>query len=224
MSTDSTTERLVWDLPLRVFHWLLAASLVASYVTARIGYDVRQYHMWLGYWMIGLLTFRLAWGFLGTRHSRFGSFLPRPAQVAAHLRETLTGAEKPTAGHNPVGSLMVFAVLILLAMQALSGLFMDDDIYYAGPYANAVSEQLRDVMAFLHHNVINVILALAAIHILAVCYFSLYRKQRLIRAMFTGRKSSDVVPAEEAIRDSRLWVAAVIAIAVFGAIFWLGWP
>jgi len=223
MTSDWMTERLVWDLPLRIFHWLLVGSLSASWITAQIGYDVRQYHVWLGFWMIGLLTFRLVWGFVGPRHSRFASFFPRPRSLFAHVRESLSGSAKQSAGHNPAGSLMVFVLLILIAAQAASGLFVDDDIFYAGPYAAKASEDLVDVMSFIHHNIINFILALVAIHIAAVIYFSVRRKQGLIRAMLTGRKSADVVSEQEEISGSRIWLAISIVILVTITIFNLSW-
>lgn len=223
MTSGSTTERLVWDLPLRVYHWLLAASLLASWITAEIGFDARQVHMWLGFWMIGLVSFRLVWGFVGPRHSRFASFLPRPAAVVRHARETLTGDAPETAGHNPLGSLMVFAMLALLATQAVSGLFMDDDIDHYGPYAGAVSENVRDVMSSIHHNVVYALLALAALHVLAVAYLSFVRKHELIRPMVTGRKSSAVVAENDQIRSSRTWLALVVVAAIAAAILALGW-
>lgn len=223
MTSDRTTERLVWDLPLRLFHWLLVCSLSASWITAKIGYDVRQYHVWLGFWMIGLLTFRVVWGFIGPRHARFASFFPRPRLLLAHIRESFRGRARPSAGHNPVGGLMVFALLILIAVQAISGLFVDDDIFYAGPYASTASESLTDVMSTIHHNIINVILALVAAHIAAVIYFSVLRKQALIRAMLTGRKSADVVSAQEEISGSRIWLAITIVIVVTAVIINLSW-
>jgi len=223
MTSDSTTERLVWDLPLRIFHWLLVGSLLASWITAQVGYDVRQYHVWLGFWMIGLLTFRLVWGFVGPRHARFASFFPRPRLLVAHVRDSIRGDDRQSAGHNPAGSLMVFALLILIAAQAISGLFVDDDIFYAGPYARTASESLADFMSTVHHNAINFVLALVAVHIAAVVYFSVMRKQGLIRAMLTGRKSADVVSAQEEISGSRIRLAITIVILVAIAIFNLSW-
>lgn len=223
MTSDWTTERLVWDLPLRLFHWLLVGSLLASWITAQIGYDVRQYHMWLGFWMIGLLAFRVAWGFVGPRHARFASFFPRPRLLVAHVRDSFRGVAGQSAGHNPAGSLMVFALLIAVAIQAISGLFVDDDIFYAGPYASTASESLADTMSTIHHNAINFILALVAAHITAVVYFSVVRKQRLIRAMLTGRKSAAVVSAQDEISGSRVWLAVTIVIVVAIVMFNLSW-
>ena len=223
MTSASTTKRLVWDLPLRIFHWLLAASLLASWITAEIGYDARQVHIWLGFWMIGLVAFRLVWGFVGPRHARFASFLPRPRAVVTHARETLAGTDRQTAGHNPVGSLMVFTMLALLATQAISGLFMDDDIAYAGPYAFEAPQGVRDVASTIHHKTIYVLLTLAAIHVLAVVFLSCYRKHELIRPMVTGKKSSAIVADDEQIRGSRTWLAVIIVAGVATAMAALGW-
>lgn len=206
-------QRLVWDLPLRVFHWLLVISVAASWATGQIGSEVRQYHMWLGYWMLGLLTFRLIWGVVGTRHSRFTSFIPTPKSVMRYGRDLVTGQASETVGHNPVGSLMVFLMLALLVTQVVSGLFVDDDIFYAGPFAYSVSGKTNDFFEGLHHDVVDWIVVLAVLHIAAALYHTLRLKEPLIRAMFTGKKRAAVVPASEAIKTSAL-IRAVLVILV----------
>jgi len=173
--------------------------------------------------MIGLLTFRIVWGLVGPRYSRFASFFPRPRLFIDHVRESFRGGAKQSVGHNPAGGLMVFALLILIAAQAISGLFVDDDIFYAGPYASKASESFAGIMSTIHHNAINFILVLVAGHIAAVVYFSVLRKQGLIRAMLTGMKSADVVSAQEEISGSRIWLAITIVIVVATAMFSLSW-
>ncbi|MEM7081397.1 MAG: cytochrome b/b6 domain-containing protein [Pseudomonadota bacterium] len=219
--TDKPTTRLVWDLPTRLFHWLLALSLLASYVTAKIGYDARQLHLWLGYWMIGLLAFRIVWGFVGTRHARFLAFFPTPGRVVAYLKRVARGEAKETVGHNPLGSIMIFMTLALLSLQAVSGLFVDDEIMFAGPYAMAVSVEFASWMNRIHHTAINLILVLVGIHIAAVLYHVLVKKEGLIRAMFSGRKSADVVPEEESIGHSRLGMAFAVGVVVAGLTYWM---
>ncbi len=219
--SNTPAERLVWDIPTRVFHWLLVLSLTASFVTAKIGYDVRQYHMWLGYWMIGLLTFRIVWGFLGTRHARFFSFFPTPRRLFVYIRNTMRGKSEETVGHNPLGSLMIFAVLILVGLQAVSGLFMDDEIMYSGPYFDAVSTDVADTMNFLHNNLINIILLMVVVHIAAVLYHAFVRRERIIRAMISGKKNADLVPESESISGSRLGLAVIIALATAAFTYWV---
>ncbi|MFK8030002.1 MAG: cytochrome b/b6 domain-containing protein [Gammaproteobacteria bacterium] len=221
MSSNNPAQRLVWDLPTRAFHWLLALSLAASYVTSLIGFDARQYHMWLGYWMIGLLTFRCVWGLVGTRHARFINFFPTPRRLFNYIKNTVRGESPETVGHNPLGSLMIFATLAILGAQAVSGLFMDDEIMFSGPYFNSASPELASTMNFLHNNLINVILGLVAVHIAAVLYHSFVRRERIIRAMLSGKKSADVVPEGESISGSRLGLAVAIAIATAAFTYWL---
>lgn len=224
MSSGKTTDaRLVWDLPLRLFHWLLLICLIGSWITAEVGYDARQQHLWLGYTTLGLLAFRLIWGFVGPRHARFASFFPSPKSVLSYARAMVAGRAEQTVGHNPVGSLMVFALLLSVAVQGVSGLFMDDDIMFAGPYASAAGRDLTDVMETLHHNNFYVLQALAALHILAALYLTFVKRERLIQAMFSGRKAGDLVPADQAIASSRLGVATALVAAIAGLLYWLSW-
>ena len=126
------TGHLVWDLPTRVFHWWLTLSLVASWITAEAGFEWTQWHIYLGYCALGLVLFRLMWGVVGTRHARFGSFLRGPFQVIRYAR-TLPEASAPAyAGHNPLGGWMVILLLLLVAVQAVTGLFISDDVFFAG--------------------------------------------------------------------------------------------
>ncbi len=220
-SQSPAPGRLVWDLPLRLFHWLLALSFLASWLSGRAGYDFRPVHMWLGYWMLGLLSFRLAWGFVGPRHARFTRFAPRPRALSAYVRSLLDGTARESIGHNPLGGLMVFAMLILLALQAGTGLFVFDDIMYGGPYHDAVSSKTAELLADLHHSVVNVIVVLVLIHIAAVLYYTLRKKQRLVRAMLTGRKDALLVPPGEAIPGSRIWLAIAMAAIAAAFVYWL---
>lgn len=214
-------RRLVWDLPLRVFHWLLVLSVTASWATGQIGSSVREYHMWLGYWMMVLLTFRVLWGVLGTRHSRFASFMPTPASVWRYARDVLRGQASETVGHNPVGSLMVFLMLTLLILQVVSGLFTDDDIFFAGPYAQVVSLSTADFFEGLHHEVVNWIVVLALAHIAAALYHTFKMKEPLIQAMITGRKKADVVPESQAIPHSAPVRALIVFAVAVAFVYWL---
>lgn len=214
-------QRLVWDLPLRVFHWLLAGSVVASFVTGQIGSAARQYHMWLGYWMLGLLTFRLLWGIVGTRHSRFASFFPSVPGTWRYTGLFIKGQAPASVGHNPLGSLMVFLMLALLWMQAVSGLFVDDDIFFAGPYAHAVRSSTQKFFEALHHDVIDWIVVLVIAHIAAILYHKLRMEEALVGPMISGKKHISVVPQEEAITSSALLRALIALIASFAFVYWL---
>lgn len=218
---SETRQRLVWDLPLRVFHWLLVLSVTASWATGKIGSEVRQYHMWLGYWMLGLLTFRVLWGVLGTRHSRFWSFVPTPASFARYARDVISGRAPKSIGHNPIGSLMIFLMLGLLITQVVSGLFVDDDVFYAGPYAHVVSSDTGKFFEGLHHEIVNWIVVLAIVHIAAALYHTYKMKEPIIRAMITGKKDVDVVPTEQEISGSAVLRAVFVALAAAGFVYWL---
>lgn len=208
-------------MPLRLFHWLLAVSLLGSWLTGEGGYDYRPLHMWLGYWILGLIAFRLVWGVVGPRHARFASFAPSPRALVTYLRGLRSGRTPASVGHNPLGALSVYAMLALVGLQAVSGLFVYDDIMYGGPYNALVSEQLADRMAALHHQLIDVIVALVVVHLAAVAWYVWRKKQPLVRAMLTGRKPASTVPAAAAISGSRLARAAVVAVACGAFVYWL---
>lgn len=212
-------KRLVWDLPLRLFHWVLVLSLIASWVTAELGIEWREYHMWLGYWMLGLIIFRIIWGFVGPRHARFASFLPSPIRLFRYIRDSLTGKAGETVGHNPLGSLMVVLMLVLLAVQVGTGLFATDEIIWTGPWYPAVTNATAKALTKFHHFNFNLILAAIILHILAVAFHWVVRKHNLVVPMITGRKEADLVPPGEAIAGSRLVLAAVV-IAVSAACAW----
>ena len=216
----ATNTRLVWDAPLRAFHWFLAASLVALYVTAKGPIGWMQLHFWLGYWTLGLLIFRVIWGFVGPKHARFIEFFPTPGVFVRYLKGLFKRDSAHAVGHNPVGALAVFAILILVGFQAVTGLFASDDIIWDGPYKAAVSNATSRSLTSIHKSTsINLLIALVVIHIAAVAYYWFYKRQNLVRPMITGRKPAELVPESEAIAGSA-WIRAMIAILVSGAAIW----
>ncbi|MFC7292626.1 cytochrome b/b6 domain-containing protein [Hirschia litorea] len=219
-STEEVTnkkgsKRLVWDLPLRLFHWLLVLSIAASWATAKAGVEWTEIHFLLGYWTAGLLVFRLIWGFVGPKHARFASFIPSVKSVFLYLRGFLKGHGKQAVGHNPMGALMVFAILAIVGAQVVTGLFASDDILFSGPFNSLVDGKLSETITRLHNFNFDVILFLIFAHISAVLIYLFKKKQNLILPMITGRKSKDVVPDDEAIKSSRLFIAlCVVAVSV----------
>ncbi len=196
------TKRLVWDLPLRLFHWVFALSVAASWATAKAGVDWMQYHIYLGYLIIGLLVFRVIWGFIGPRHARFSSFLQRPAAVWSYARGLLRADSHPSVGHNPLGGLMVILMLALVAVQATTGLFTTDTILWTGPYYPSVSSATASLLSTVHNLNFNIILAAVGLHIAAIVYYRTFKKQNLVSAMFTGYKPAAEVPEHHAITSS----------------------
>ena len=212
-------RRLVWDLPLRLFHWLLVLSLGGLWATGELGFDYMQYHIWLGYFTGGLIVFRLIWGFVGPKHARFTSFVRGPMGLWRYAKGLAAGTMIQTpAGHNPLGGISVIVMLVLVGFQVTTGFFATDDILWTGPYNGAVSAATAEKLTSLHHLNFNIILAAVALHILAIAFYFLVKKENLVGPMVHGKK---LVAEHEAISKSEL-VRAIIVIAIsVGMIYWL---
>lgn len=213
----------LWDLPTRLFHWLLAGLVVASFVSGKIGGNAMDWHGKFGLAILGLLAFRLVWGFAGSTYARFVSFLPTPAKVLAHLRGQWRGV-----GHNPLGAFSVFGLLLLLAFQVGTGLFGNDDIAFRGPLYELISKDLSDRLTGLHKLSVNVLIALVTLHIVAIAFYVRVKKDDLIRPMLTGWK--EVAPGEGASASGGgalpLAVALLVAVTTVygGSGAWLPTP
>jgi cytochrome b len=214
-------KRLVWDLPLRLFHWLFASSIVASYVTAKLGFDWMQWHFYLGYWTIGLLVFRILWGFFGPRHARFGSFIRNPSAIWLYVKNMFSPTGMRSVGHNPVGGLMVILMLLLVAVQAGTGLFTTDAVVWAGPYNPSVSESTASFLSSLHSWNFDFIIAAVVLHVAAILFYALYKKQNLVVPMLHGHMPAVLVPEHQAISSSQLLKALVISLVASGFVYWL---
>jgi cytochrome b len=213
-------RRLVWDLPLRAFHWLFAASILASWATAQPGSEWMPWHIRLGYWMMGLLTFRILWGFVGPRHARFASFLASPPAIWRYARGlTGFGQAMHSVGHNPLGGVMVLVMLLLVGFQVTTGLFATDDIIWTGPYNPSVTSETAKLLTSLHHRNFNLIWAAIALHVGAICYYAFVKRQNLVPAMLTGWKPAEAVPAGEAITSSELWKALLVMLVSVAAVY-----
>ncbi|MBX5460040.1 MAG: cytochrome b/b6 domain-containing protein [Steroidobacteraceae bacterium] len=217
----SEEKRLVWDLPLRLFHWLLVLSIAGLWATGEAGFDWMQIHIYLGYWTLGLVVFRILWGFVGPRHARFSSFLKGPAGIWRYAKGLAAGTMIQTAGHNPLGGISVIVMLALVAFQATTGLFATDDILWTGPYNSAVSTETADRLTSLHHANFNLILAMVSLHVLAIVFYFFVKKQNLIGAMFHGKKPAAHVPEHEAITRSELTKAVIVIAISAGLVYWL---
>jgi cytochrome b len=212
-------KRLVWDLPLRLFHWLIVLGICASWLTAEL--EWMEIHFWCGYVMIALLAFRIVWGFIGPRHARFSTFFPGPASLWRYTKALATGKAVQSIGHNPLGSLMVVLMLALLGLQAGTGLFTTDDVIWSGPYNPAVSEKTAKLLTRLHHANFDWILMAVSVHILAIAFYAFIKKHNLVGPMFTGKKLAAVVPDHEAIASSQIVKAIVVILLAGAAVYWL---
>jgi cytochrome b len=189
----------VWDLPTRLFHWILVLLLVFQVVSGKIGGDMMLWHIYSGYGVLVLIVFRLFWGFAGSTHVRFASFLKGPAAALRFAARLVSRRAVPQVGYNPLGGWMVVALLISLALQAASGLFANDNLDTAGPLAAVVSLEVSDRLTLFHRWNFKLLLVLAGVHVSAALYHWLAMKDDLIVAMFTGVKQ---VP-EAAVRERR---------------------
>jgi cytochrome b len=208
-------ERLVWDLPVRWVHWLIVLAVAGSWATHYAGIEWFAWHRRFGYAVLVLAAFRVAWGFVGTRHARFGNFLRGPRAIVEYLR----GREVALpVGHNPLGALGVVALLGVLLVQAATGVFSNDEIMNAGPFYGWIDPALSNRITTLHRLSSDAMLVLVALHVLAVAWHVLGRRQPLLRAMFTGRKAAKDVPPEQAIAGSRTGLAIAIVAALAAAL------
>lgn len=210
----------VWDLPTRLFHWLLAACVVALVVSGYIGGQAMQWHARFGYAVLALLLFRLAWGLVGGRWSRFSTFLYAPRSVIDYLR----GRAHPDhlVGHNPLGAGSVFAMLAVLAAQVGTGLIGDDEIAFTGPLNRFVSTA-TGLAATSYHKKIGqwLVIGLVVLHIAAVLYYLLKKRQNLVRPMVTGDKEV-AVPTASSRDDARSRITALVIVAVAsGLVAWV---
>lgn len=204
----------VWDLPTRLFHWTLAASVMASIVTAKIGGNAAIWHFRLGYLAFTLLVFRLLWGLVGGRWSRFASFFPTPGRLLRYLRGQPRPDDHFEAGHTPLGALSVFGMLGLLVVQVATGLVADDEIANTGPLNRFAPGWLAKAATTWHKTGGQwLILALIVLHLGAIVFYRVRMGRRLVGPMLTGDRTMDApVPPSADGAGSRL-LALVLAAA-----------
>jgi cytochrome b len=177
----ASTKIQVWDLPLRLFHWLLVFTVLAAYITGELGGLLTDWHGRLGGLALGLLIFRLIWGVIGGTHARFNNFFPTPSRITSYLKGNWIGF-----GHNPLGALSVFALLTILALLVGTGLFANDDIAFNGPLFSLIEKSQSDRLTGLHELSFNVLLVLVSLHIAAIVFYYFFKKKNLVKPMITG--------------------------------------
>lgn len=216
----------VWDLPTRLFHWTLAVCVVGSFVSGSVGGNAMPWHFRFGYVVFALIAFRVLWGLVGGRWSRFSAFVRGPATVLRYLRGQSRSDEYHDVGHTPLGSASVVAMLLFLALQVGSGLFADDEIASAGPLVRFVSGATSSRLTAYHANIGRwVILALVVLHIGAIVFYRVRRQRDLVGPMIRGDK---LLPAHvPAAADGwALWLFAAVLFAAcaasVGLLVWMG--
>lgn len=206
----------VWDLPIRLFHWVVVALIVVSYVSIQ-GHWMRV-HLLSGYAMLALLLFRLAWGFIGSETARFSAFLQNPLSGLHHLARSGRAEPDTRFGHTEAGGWMVLLMLLLLAAQVGTGLCSNDGGATAGPLARYIGKAASDRVSGVHGALFLALLVLVALHVVAIIAYSAVRRQNLLRPMFSGKK---MLPA--ATRAPRMVPAALAwgILALAAVVVWL---
>jgi cytochrome b len=179
----------LWDPLLRLFHWALTGAVVTAWVLGKWGPAIMTWHFWVGYAVLGLLAFRLIWGLVGPRPARFASFAYGPGAILRYVGGVFARRPSYWPGHNPLGGAFVFLILIVLVAQAVTGLMADaDDFINAGPIAADVGRETAITAAAWHKRLANLTLALVVIHVGAILFYRIWKREDLVRPMITGRK------------------------------------
>lgn len=209
----SSTFIKIWDLPTRIFHWSLALAVTALVISAEIGGDAMVWHFRLGYGVLSLLIFRLAWGFAGGKWSRFNSFNYSLKTVFRYARGERSPAQE--IGHNPLGAWSVFAMLFFLLLQVSTGLLSDDEIANAGLLVKFTSSALVNYATFYHKEIGKLIIfGLVGLHIAAIAHHYLIKKDNLIKPMIIGFKPAwfETLSSQDNVQ-SRLLAAVIFVLA-----------
>lgn len=217
MATDKNAPLVhVWDLPTRLFHWLLVILMICSVVSVKTGNMI--WHERFGVAILILIGFRLLWGIFGGRHARFTSFIKGPSETLEYFRGMVSGTGRSYLGHNPLGALSVIALILSVGTQAVTGLFADDEIATQGPLVNKVTGATSTLMTRIHHYNEYVMYGLVALHIGAILFYAFGKREDLVRPMVTGSRAW---PHGEAPADSRGPVTlAIVLLAIVLAIVW----
>lgn len=212
---DSSTAIQVWDWPVRLTHWLFVLCIAVAWWSSEE--REMEWHLYSGYTLLGLLIFRIYWGFAGSSSARFSNFLRGPAGVMSYLRESRETQRE--AGHNPLGGWSVAAMLALMLAQVVIGLFVTDvDGLESGPLSHLVSFSTSRTLAEIHEVLFNVILAVIGLHIAAILFYLLVKRDNLIVAMLTGRRR-DV--RMKAMRPVPVWRVVPGIVLAVGVVWWI---
>ncbi|HEY1898417.1 MAG TPA: cytochrome b/b6 domain-containing protein [Steroidobacteraceae bacterium] len=188
---DFDRKILVWDAPTRLFHWAVVGLVVGAYLTWRLNW--MDWHVRLGYALLTAVFFRLLWGIFGSDTARFARFMVSPRQALRHLTHLLRRATDRQVGHNPAGGWMVLLLLALLLGEALSGLYINNDVADEGPLSEVVSAAVANAITALHWILWDALLAAVALHLVAILLYGVVKRHNLLWPMISGYQA---VPAE----------------------------
>jgi cytochrome b len=206
----------VWDAPTRLFHWAIVLLVATSYVSIQKSW--MQVHFLSGYAMLTLLLFRVAWGFIGSDTARFGRFLKSPAAVVRSLAKFGRRETDDQIGHNAAGGWMVLVMLVLLAVQAGTGLFSNDDVLVDGPLRHLITKARSDQISAIHSFNFNLLLGVIGLHVLAILAYAVVKRQNLLRPMITGRKRLPGATRQPRMASPLLALALVV---LAGCLVWV---
>lgn len=211
----------VWDLPTRIFHWALVALAVFSFTTGTIGGDWMAWHLKSGYAVLSLLLFRLLWGIIGSTTSRFVHFVRGPRSALAYGRNLLATRTSTAFGHNPLGGWMIVLMLAAFVLQAVSGLFSDDEISTQGPLAAKVSNAMVSRMSALHSFNEWLLVALVVLHLVAIATYTFAFRSSLVGAMVHGMTAHPPEVRAQDFRAAPTWRAVVLLALCAAFVYWL---
>lgn len=223
----SLQKILVWDIPVRVFHWSIVILVgLAWYSGEQGGLDWMEVHLWCGYGILTLVLFRVLWGFVGGAHARFTDFVRGPVTAWRYARRMFGSGHQGYLGHNPLGGWSVLMLLLLLLIQAGTGLFASDDILIEGPLYDYVSSDTSRQLTSLHKLNFNILLAFIGLHLLAIISYLLFKKENLVHPMLSGYKKLSSPPATRSVPASgnlglALGLLALCAGGVYALMFML---
>ncbi len=210
----------VWDISVRLFHWTLVALIAGLFITAEIMDGTIELHATLGQVTIILVLFRLMWGFFGSSYARFTQFIHGPSTVISYARSLLGQKHEFIAGHNPLGGWMVLALLVTVLIQAVLGLFANDDIIFDGPLSYLVSKETSDLITGLHETIFNLLFLFVCLHVAAVIWHKLFKGEDLISPMFSGYKKLPPGADAENTHGGSIWLALVLLAISSGVVCW----
>ncbi len=219
LSNDSSRV-FVWDIAVRLFHWTLVLLMLALVITAEILDGAIQQHSLIGQAVIVLVLFRLLWGVVGSSYARFSQFVRGPRVVLTYTQSLLSNKDEFIVGHNPLGGWMVLALLAGVLLQAILGLFANDDILFDGPLAYLVSKETSDFITGLHSDLFNILLVLVCLHVFAVIWHMLFKGENLLSAMFSGYKKLPPGVDSENAHGGNIWLALVLLAISAAVVCW----
>jgi len=237
---ESNAATRVWDFPVRIVHWLLVVLIAFSWWSAEKGPGLpasvtssmetntaispygyipwMEWHRWSGFTVLGLIAFRVLWGLFGSETARFGHFLRGPKGIGAYIKKLFSKSSEPHVGHNPLGGWSVFALIVLIIAQTVLGLFaIDTDGIESGPLAAFISFDQGRVAAGLHELTFNILLAFIGLHIFAILFYAVFKRDNLVGPMITGRRK--LGESATAPKIAPFWLALIFAIVAGGLVY-----